>query len=485
MAIATNWILFCPVVTAAREKVDLTEITRQARDLERQGKLKDAIDMESQIAKKMPKEWLPHSAMAYLFFRGNHVYEAWQEAKQAASLAPRRFFYLTNLAQMEYETGHYRDSAQAFQRCRELQPSDWSFGIGLALSYMAIRRRDEGLAVLSDMTEQKGRPFNWYYQVAATCLYLGEHKMAEESARKAMQQVDKPEQGSLCRDQLFLLLMLDNQVESAKSMIPEVFYNNKSVSPETYVRAASTLIAITDPAQGKRLLDAAVTALTDKPDSDTFYRLGRIFEDKAELISCSATKYGAWLDCARQAYNQAIVLNPGDVRCHIAIAAILGMTGNEAIMREELRKSSALEADNHLVSYLISKFDHKLNLTKVDFAMNRLCACKLREFNQLISSSKGVAFETIVTKRNPFQATVLIDQTQTPVKVLFEVINKFSCLLVWSARRFPQDQSAARGMLFKSCNSFRTAISSFSKGKLVIYPLNGPLNEEAKSRTVQ
>ena len=441
---ATGSMLLTPGFVGAKSTVDVGEMTRRASDLSSQGKLQDALELETKAAKMKPKSWLAHAALAYLLSRAMRLPEAFAEAQMAARLAPRQLLPQTNLAQLQYLNGQFSDAAQTYQRDKQLVPTDWLFGIGLAQTYLRTGRDAEGLAILHGMATHSNNSFDWYYHVGETCIQLNELTIAQEAARNAFSRATTAEQKSASIDQLFLALILDNQLDRARSMMDEVFHQYKPLQPEIYVRAASTLLPVIDPASGKNLLRAAAAAMQSKEYSDVFYRLGRVFEDKADFMSYDATKRSAWNDSAAEAYDRAIALNPYEAKYFFALAGILDRQRKTSQMLEELKKASVSSHWNKLASYLISKTSpssgdtasgnfgspgaqsraYALNLTEVVFDLNGVsCSCKLSSFERVLNNLGGVAFEAIV-RNQPFQATVLVDQSVTPVEEIFAQVKK-------------------------------------------------------------
>lgn len=406
----------------------------QAAELFKSGKAKDAIELEKKIVEATPKEWLPHATLAYFLWYSGNSPGAVAEAKLAASLAPDIEGLQTNLGQMALAIGDAQTAIPAFESATKIAPDDPAPWLGIVRSHRSAGRNEDAKVALREMVSQSNKSFEWFYQISEMCLQSDEPKIADEAAAKAMSLASTPEQKARGTCQLFLAFLRDNQLDRARALRDKVFNECHPDDMEIYLRCASMLLPVGDPAAGKKLLDCAAENLKDRLSSSGFYRLGTIFEEKARDADHGRTSFGAWADNAEAAYRRAIALDPERAVYHLALAGALNRKGRADEMSEELSKAQSLDKYDPLAPFLLAHLDNsqdhavgrgpkdvsagqpcRVNLTKVDFKINGLgCGCKLGTVRMALSKNKGVAFVS-TSLQKPYRGTMLIDESMTSI----------------------------------------------------------------------
>jgi tetratricopeptide (TPR) repeat protein len=410
------------------------EKTIQATDLFKEGKVKEAIELEKKELEDDSTDWLPHATMSYFRWYTGDQPTAISEAKLAAKFAPEIEALQTNLGHMALAIGDYQTAIPAFERASKIAPDDWAPGIAIVRCHRSAGRPNEALAALREMLAQRDKSFEWFYQISELCLQIDESKIADEAATKALSAAVTPEQKSTAWAQRLLALLRDSQLEQARALKDHVFTDCRPDNVELYLRCALTLLPADDPVAGKKLLAVASENIKGKLNSSAFYRLGSIFEDKAREIAHDKSKHDAWSNNAEKAYRLALALAPEQAVYHLALAGILNQQGMTGELSEELNKAQTLDKYDPLAPFLLSRLSCSeesasaqvparpssgqpiaVNLTKVIFKINGLnCACKLPKLRMILTKNKNVAFVATLTKK-PYRGVLLIDESKANV----------------------------------------------------------------------
>jgi tetratricopeptide (TPR) repeat protein len=370
--------------------------------------------------------WFGHAAKSYAFWQQGNKIEAIREEESAVKLNPANADLLTNLAIMKQDINAYGEAIDLYWRAARLAPNNWVAPLGITRCYILSGDESRGRKLLQMMSGQKDCDFQWYYMIAKTWLGLEDLSMTEQTVTKAVSVATKQEQKAAAENLLFLVLLKTNKLDKAKTLQEQVFHVDLPRVQETYVRAATTLLPINDPAAGKDLLKCADANLTTNQDASTFLKLGRVFMDKATDSKCASTDRAPWLDCAQAAYTQAIVLNPKSPDPHLALASVYTNKGDITAAVDELKKTMSLERLDILAGFLVSKLQNcqtagteetiPINLSLVKFKISGLtCACHLSRVQNALRNIKGVAFISTPPKK-PYTGFVLVDQSQTPAR---------------------------------------------------------------------
>ncbi len=409
------------------------DLTRPSLQLYEQKQVSQAIDLEMRAAKRKPGLWLPHALLSYFLWHESKLQEAIIEGKLAARLAPRIPVLLINLGIMQQGAGDLGEAVNCFSKARKLAPTDWRAWLGQSQSLILAGRSDEGLSILHEMASLSSNDFNWYYEQGQTLLFMNKPGLAADAASKAVGLATTAEQNSASLFQLFLACIRDNQIERANELEHQVFCDNKPTDVQIYIRAASSLLPVLKPGAADVILSAAVANLGKPNDSEAFFRMARIFDERASYVSYDRTKYGAWLNHEELAYRQAIKLNSIPAVYHLGLASVLGQKGNVEEMAQELAKARATDVRDQLTGYLLSKIRTtqsattgaqpdgplpsacQVHLTKAQIIIRGLtCSCKNTIVKNSFSQIRGLVLTTISSKF-PYKATVLIDQSMIPI----------------------------------------------------------------------
>ena len=281
------------------------------------------------------------------------------------------------------------------------------------------------MVVLSEMGTQDSKDFDWYYQLADTYIKLDHPDLAEPISIKALSVATTQEQKNQAVVQRFFVYLRENKIEEARALQAEIFTDYKPADPVLYTQSALELLPCDKPDSTKDLFNSAKSSMTGVTNSDLFYKLARIFDEKADSVSADKTKYGAWLDWELMAYRQAMSLSamPYD---RLGLSAVLDEKGNYEDMTHELSQIAPYDG---LARYLLAKvkaggtsaaFDknrpYALSLTKIQLAVKGVtCDCKRGVVSQALRQVRGVIFAACSSGPR-YTATVLLDQSINPLK---------------------------------------------------------------------
>ena len=426
----------------ANRNVSADEQTKDATALFARNKFQEAIELENQVIKSAPNYWLPHSALSIMEWRRNRYDVALKEAQAAARLAPENETVVLNYAQMSQQLGYYETSIPLFRKAIKVSASNWAPRIGLMQCLVSSARADEARAVLDQMSGKTDADFDWWYQLANSYSKLDKPKQAAAAAQKAFAAASSAEQKASAIASLFIDLIRANEIDRARSIEDDVF-KGKPKDDEVYVRAAADLCSVTNPLRGRNLISAAIDNCL--PNTEGYYRIGEVFEQKADTHSGDSSYCEAWLDNAEVAYRAAIKGSPTNAKYYLALAAIFDRMGRTEEMVTMLTKAKVLDSSDALAPYLVSRVKlanndlagrlrekltgaaekpYQLNLAKTDFQVDNLhCNCRLTALQVQIKQQIGIKFVAITNREKPFKGTLLVDQSFGTNKA-FETIEK-------------------------------------------------------------
>lgn len=391
-------------------------MTKLAFGLFKQGKVKEAGELQVIATRNNPNDWLAHEALAYFSWLQGDVVQATAEAKKASMLAPEQAIAFTNLGQIYEHVYEYRNAIPEYERATKIAPDAWEPWIGLARAFVLNNNPGDAYAVLHRMESQKDQSFDWYYQIGRTYLYMDKPESAVEPLSRAKSVATTKQQKSDAAIQHLMALLRSNQKPRVRTTAEEVFSKYHPEDHELYIRAAYSLIPPVEPVSGQRFLKISTTNLTSAKDSDLFFRLGRIFEDKANTISYDADASTKWLSNAESAYRHAIALDATRASYHLALAGILDRQFKSEEVAGELTKAQSLDSSDKLTPFLLSASKDRspnFSLNEVQFTLNGVgCGCKINLIEHALRQVSGVTLVSIAHDK-PYQGTMLIDQSVT------------------------------------------------------------------------
>jgi tetratricopeptide (TPR) repeat protein len=436
---AASLTLLLQSSTLAASESNTQALTVKAVSLFREGKLQEAVDLEEKLTREAPKDGLSHAMLSFLYWQQGNAPDAVVEGQKAVRYSPSNEMALLNLAHMHQSLQSYADAIAMYEAAQKVAPENWVAPVCLSRCYAKTDQSAKALEVLTEMSKRPSKNFEWNFQLGNAYMVLDKPALAVPPLKIAAAAAVTPEEKSAVTNQLFLALLKDNQTSEASSMRDRVFNECQPKNPEIYAWAATSLLDPKDPDAGTRLLKSAVDNLGAIADSDVFFRLGKIFQQKGLDASTDAKLLNGWLDDAESAFNQAIDLNPGLASYHLALAGVLSRKGSVDAVRDALLQSRTFDRFDPLAPYLVSSFlgdsgsekstrkeqatiTHaapQYDLRAVNFKVNGLtCGCQVSKIVDAFKRIKAVAFVQ-VSGLKPYAGTILVDQSQTPVKDVF------------------------------------------------------------------
>ncbi len=442
-----------PVLATAESETGFQ--ARQAALLFNEGKLQQAVDLAHDAVRQNPRDWLSHAVMAFLYWQQGDAPDAMIEGQKAVRDAPGSETALINLAHMYQALESYERAIDLYDKTRKISPDNWVPWLGLARCFIKSGQKDRGLEILQEMNARERDSYDWYYQLGGIYLTIDKPDFAVAPLTRAVAVSKTAEQKAACTLQLYLALLRANQVERAGAMKDDVISRYHPGESESYVRTAFLLLRAQEPASGKELMRAAVSNLKEPADSDGFFRLGKVFQDKANLV-CSDTQSGGWLQNAEESFRQAIELNPLQPGYHLALAGVLSREGRMQDVKEELAQACVQDQFDPLSQYLTATVTAPVasskeinrsgtvqptsrpgasqvrrsihsgacHLTAVNFEVEGLtCACLVSRIYTTMSRIPGVAFVSL-SRIKPYQGILLVDQSSLAAKDVFSLCSQ-------------------------------------------------------------
>jgi len=426
--------LLCTSPADAADISNPDPLIKQAFQLCKQGKVQEARELAAQAVGKDPNDWLAHESLSYFSWLQGDVVRATAEAQRAAVLGPDQEIVFTNLGQIYEQLYQYSNAIPEYDRATKIAPDDWIPWIGLARCFVLNNNARDGYAVLRHMESQEGQRFDWYYQIGRTYLHMDRADLAVVPLSKAKSLATTKQQKSDAAVQDLLALLRNNQKPRVRTTADDIFNTYHPQDHELYIRGASLLLTPVDPVSGKRFLKMSMKNLTSAKDSDAFFKVGQIFDDKADTVSYDADARRQWLNNAESAYRHAIALDPIRGSYHLALAGTLDRQLKAAEVVEELTNAQSLDSTDKLAPFLLSgskighddkglesqpdvkkECFHNINLSEVRFNIDGVdCGCKMKLIQNALEKVSGVTLVSIVSEK-PYRGKMLIDQSVTPI----------------------------------------------------------------------
>ncbi len=385
-------------------------------DLVKCGEAVKAIDLQNKALKQQPRNAMLHLGASYCYWQQGNVLNAIAEGQQAILLEPDNFLALFNLARMNESLDACENAMSLYRRASRVNPSDAESKVGWARCSFRLGRESDALALLSEMTSSQAQNFDTLFKIAQTYFRLGEPALSARAAQQAVDATSDSLEQSKARALQLLSLLKSNQFDPSARIADETFATCRQGSYELFVRAASTLLPALNPTSAEPLVKAARTNLVKLEDADGFFRLGRIFEDKASYVSYDATKYQAWINWSAEMYGAATSLDPIQSRFHLALGGVLAQQGKNQEAVQEFQKAQSLEPQNPLMPYLAglaqSGDANHLHLIHASFQLVGLtCGCHSSRIESEVSAIEGVRFIGL-SHQEPHQGTLLFDNSK-------------------------------------------------------------------------
>lgn len=385
--------------------------TDRAALLAKQGDLQGALAAAQTAAKNNPTDWLALASLSYHSWQMGDNASAVRAGMDAVKHNPRSVIALTNLARMEEALGAQRDALTTYERLVQVAPENQAGHLGIARCYISADNRQKALVILEQMIEQDSRSFNWYNEVTETCLRINEPALALKSACKSATVSSLSNDISLAQTQRLLALLMSGSRDSqVHALAKEVFASAKPTRYEIYVRAAEALCPSGCPGDAEPILESAINNLKGSDDSEGFYKLGRVFQNKALYVSFDKAKYSQWQALARSAYRTAVSMTPYQARYHTALASTLEPQSEG--MKSALQTAAKLDSFDSLTARLLTLANEKRGFcpTKVRFSASGInCTCHFAKIEQELQKGSGVAFVSI-RRSEPYEGVMLIEE---------------------------------------------------------------------------
>jgi tetratricopeptide (TPR) repeat protein len=363
------------------------------------GKLDQALDAGQRATAAHPKDWLPHSTLSFLQWQSGDVADAILEGQRAIVSAPANALPLLNLGHIYQSLGQYDDAIPLYEKARKLDPKNWVPWVSLARSRFGKGELSAGVGLLREMEATSSDDFAWHYQLGLSYLIIDQPEAAIGPLQKALAVAPTPEQKSAATEQLMVALLRDGKLDAAKHLLPE-FFATRSGNGEAYVRIAAAF-------PSSDVVDAAFSNLHGKDDSESFFRMGRVFVGNGSLA------------VAEKCFAHAVEMNPGLAKSHLALAATLqGLGKPSGAIDTELEQASMFDASDP-VAKVLQKYAGQMNLVGVDFVATGLtCGCQSTRIDSALRSLPGVALVGFQHKV-PYEGTMFIDPLVTSAEKVF------------------------------------------------------------------
>lgn len=391
-----------------------------AAELSGKGDAQGALTAAQSAATAHPADWLAQASLSYHSWQLGDNYAAIRAGMEAAKYNPNSLLALSNLACMEEALGSQRDALVLYERLSKIAPHDPGGGIGQARCYANTDNRERAISILREMSLRNRDSFDWNYQLGQTLLRLNEPVAAAEAATRAVDCTENQSMQAKAKALLLLSLIVSNQTSKAEALAPDVFDNCHPTRHEVFVRAAEKLCQVTKPESGEKILTSALANLSDSEDAEGFFKLGRVFQNKAAYVSFDRHKYSRWQHLAGEAYKTALDKDKMQFRYYVAYAGVLAQQQKFDEATQALQDAQKMMPTDSLTTQLLAAARQKqtFNSLKARFSTKGInCTCHFGRIEQELTKVKGVSFAAI-SRVEPFEGVMLVDRTTSPVQVM-------------------------------------------------------------------
>lgn len=367
------------------------------------------------------------SAAALLSFQA--VQLTWASSAACGPAVEKRVRRLIDLGISEQSNGDQVRAISYFEKALQAAPDDWSATLAQAQSLLIMDRSLESIALLKKISARPSDSFERDYKLGQAFLFLKRPDLSASMSAAALDLAKTPEDKKKSLVQLYIARVRNNDLNAARDIQNEVLTECHSSNEEVYISAAKNA-PVLNPTEAAAILHTATANLEKSESSGTFFQLGQIFDEKADFVAYDSTKYGAWLKNSGNAYRQALKLNPNPPVYRLALAAVAAKERNTEQMIEELSAAHALDTQDQLPGYLLSKLKPiqtasteianrltptDVHLTRATLAVNGLtCNCKRSMIINSFKHIRGLILTTISPKF-PYVATILVDESIIPL----------------------------------------------------------------------
>ena len=406
------------------------DFAKQAAEQFKKGNVQEAASLQEKALSQTPKNWLTHANMSFYAWQQGNIIQATAEGETALKLAPKNYVTLTNLALIREGLEECVSAMGLYKTAAKIAPDKATPVLGIARCLSKIGKTDDCLATLKEMGAKTGKNFEWYYELADTYIRLSKPELALEPAEKASKLARSAEEKKSADILSMLVFLQTNQAAKAETLKTHVFNDLAPNEQQLYVRSALLLLAPNKPSEGNFLLDAALKNLTTDEDAETFYRIGKAFEQKAD--AAEAKPRTSWIEFANKAFNRAIELAPERPKYYLALAESLDQLGKLSELEVALNKVKTLQNWDTLAPFLLAELSkakaEKGNalaacptaLDEVKIRVNGLnCGCHMGKVIESLNQVEGVGYVFVPTNVQPYEGILLIDQSKTSVANAF------------------------------------------------------------------
>jgi len=344
-------LIICPVsvlsdlVFAAAESPAAARLHVNARNAEKLGNLRSAMEYEQQAAHLAPANVIYQGEYARLLWASGFVERAIKECRTALKLDPDNTKLRFNVAVMLQSTGDPKSAIVEYEKLLKSTPTDVQARLGYLQSLALAGRSQEAVNQLDALSLQARKFPLTLIEVANTAIEIDQPHRAKEMLR------DFASSGnSRALSLLYMAAASDNDEKLALSIQKKVL-NSAPKDGRIYLVAAKLVSASNDSEAEDQILRQAMKSVHN--DGDLYAQLAGIYLNNFAKSKTAASPSGGrgWLDLAERALKFAEEIHVKAWRYRFAHAGVLALQGRSdeaAAMIEELART---EPKNELVQY--------------------------------------------------------------------------------------------------------------------------------------
>lgn len=359
-----------PIAKGAPEtKADSMQgMNEQIKQLMLQGRANEALQVAQEMARKNPKDPLPHQALTAIFMQLGNGAQAEKEALTAVNLGSKAGFPHYNLAVIYAMRGQLGQAEKEFQLAIKLAGQDKVKGAKLVQSaqkayaqcLFQMGKPDKAHAMIDGLLKQY--PSDPEVQLLLTKAYLieGKKDKAEQALKACLAANPTYYPAVMLKADWMAGTKQYKQAQENGLKLLEIDPKN----PFGYVFVAQFAVnAVNDPGLGKTCLDKAKTAKGD--DAKFLFSLAGIFAHRqVEDGAKDPNKDKAWRNLAEEALKASVKADPNQFPPNFILAQMLFEDHRTSEAEPYAKRSVILDPSSKPAAQLYKQ----IALAKRDFA---------------------------------------------------------------------------------------------------------------------
>lgn len=400
-----------------------SELHKQAVERFNKNDVAQAIKLDEDAAKIAPHYWLPHAALAYLYYGtgGPSLKQASLSIRtEHAPVADENYAFLMSGMRL------YGPAYQIFERTVAANPQSWRAKIGLAQCAAVLEKGDQSKTIFEELAGSQIKDPDALLAIAQGLAKAGEFDKAKEMYRSLLQ-LPASETTKAARILLFETAVQSDDLATVRELKDKV--DQEIVGRQRgWLRFANVKLAET-PVQARGVMQ--IIAGTERIGDKELRQYASVYETRAQAPGADKQ---AWLSVAKETLELAVKNFPDVAENAIQLAAIdekLGDTKGafkqitahisaDSTQDAYYRKTKAAARQNLISAFQKDSDGYRSYIEMVEYKIPKAtCKCKLNSARAQVLQAPGV-IDVVIAKGDKPVCAALFDSRKASRKSIFE-----------------------------------------------------------------